>query len=166
VPALPGEPGEPELLAVTGGNDRGNDQWVVFPLRYDDLPVYRLDQAEARDVPRIAVQFGPKGDVWSVNCASPLEQTAETMRIITPDQAWKKLRANQSQVYVEGVYGPVPGKNFTAADSRITEVRIAYVSRYPQLARNEFYDLKYVFSGEARFESRKASFTALVDAVE
>jgi hypothetical protein len=160
LPALPGELGEPELLTATGGND----QWVVFPLLYHGLPVYRPDQT--RDVPRIVVQFGPKGDVWSVNCGLPLEQTAETVRIITPDQAWEKLRANQSQVYVEGVYGPVPGKSFTAASSRVIEVRLAYVPRYPQLARNEFYDLKYVFSGEAQFESRKVSFTALVDAVE
>lgn len=164
LPALPGELGKPELLTATGGNDR----WVVFPLLYSGLPVYRPGQGnEGRDVlPRIAVQFGPKGDVWSVNCGRPLEQTAQTMRIITPDQAWEKLRANQSQVYVEGIYGPVPGKSFTAANSRVSDIRLAYVPRYPQLARNEFYDLKYVFSGESWFKSRKASFTALVDAVE
>ena len=161
LPVLPGEPGEAELLAAT----RGSDQWVVFPLLYSGLPTYRLLEP-ARDVPRIAVQFGPKGDVWSINCGLPLEQTAETVRIITPDQAWAKLCANQSQVYVEGIYGPVPGKSFTAASARVSEVRLAYVPRYPQSARNEFYDLKYIFSGEARFENRKASFTALVDAGE
>jgi hypothetical protein len=68
-------------------------------------------------------------------------------------------------VLLDGHLTAIPGSRFVAGASRVTVTGLVSVPRHPEFARNEHYDLKYLFSGEARVGDRTIKFTALVDAV-
>ncbi|MBE0467505.1 MAG: hypothetical protein IBX71_09840 [Candidatus Desulforudis sp.] len=163
LPVLPGKTGEPQQLVEP------DDRWtgVIIPLLYDGLPV-------TRPYPRLGSrsylsnlwvwQMDTDREVWTVNCAHPMEFTGEEFGLIAPAEAWEKLQRNESLVYVEGFFGAIPGGRFAVPQSRVTEVDLVYLPRHPQLVRNEHYDLMYRFAGEASVGSGSVAFAAYVPA--
>ncbi|KAF1086684.1 hypothetical protein SPSYN_00403 [Sporotomaculum syntrophicum] len=88
------------------------------------------------------------------------------MTLLTPEQAWEQLLANNSRIHVEGFFGSMPGNRFAAVSSSINSVELAYIPQHPELMRNENYDLVYVFKGQARVGEKLVDFTAYVNAVK
>lgn len=161
LPNLPGTPGEPEMLEPVAKQDWRD---IVFPLMYEGIPV--ASTGSPGYISYIGVQVGLDGEVWSVHSAQPMELTGEEMPLITPEQAWERLLRNESLVYVDGFFGPLPGKRFAAMSSRVTETGLVYLPRHHQIVRNEVYDLKYMFAGEAQVGNKQIKFTAFVDALK
>jgi hypothetical protein len=162
LPTLPGELGEPVIVATGPG-----DTWegVVFPLLYDGRPVIR--PGFPHPISKVWVWQVVEVDqtvAWVVNCAQPMELTAEEIPLITPEQAWKKLLQNQSRIHIGGFFGAMPGDRFHVDESRVTGIQLVYVPRHPQLAQNEVYDLMYMFTGESRIGERQVEFVAFVNA--
>jgi len=159
IPVLPGEPGAPII------RDEGSGfSLVVFPLLYSGVAITSSDPPGFASY--IAVQLGPEGDVWSVNCFRPMQAVPEEKPLLTPEQAWDKLLVNKSQIHVEGFFGSMPGDRFVADASSVTAADLAYIPRHPEMMRNDNYDLVYVFTGQAQVGERLVNFTAYVDAVK
>ncbi|ACA58905.1 hypothetical protein [Candidatus Desulforudis audaxviator] len=159
LPALPGEPGEPQLV------ESGTGEWagVRIPLLYGGLPVVKPDDRSY--LSHLWVwQFGTDREVWTVKCSHPMEFTGEEIPLITPGEAWEKLLGNESVVYVDAFFGAIPGARFAVPQSRVTDVKLVYLPRHPQLVRNAQYDLMYQFAGEAQVGSRRIEFAAYVEA--
>lgn len=159
LPLLPGKPGEPKISS----SDPEAGIWVTFPLLYGEIPV--ISFGPPGYVSSVGVQLGPTGEIWSVKCAHPMKLAAEKKPLLSPKQAWEQLMANNSEIHVDGFFGTMPGDLYFAGHSRITEAKLVYVPRRQELIRNENYDLKYMFKGNARVGSRDIKFTALVEAV-
>ncbi|KJS73497.1 MAG: hypothetical protein JL56_10295 [Desulfotomaculum sp. BICA1-6] len=159
IPVLPGEPGTPVIR-----DDGSGFSLVVFPLLYSGVAITSSDPPGFASY--IAVQLGPEGDVWSVNCFRPMQAAPEEKPLLTPEQAWDKLLVNKSQIHVEGFFGSMPGDRFVADSSSVTAVELAYIPRHPEMMRNDNYDLVYVFTGQAQVGERLVNFTAYVDAVK
>jgi hypothetical protein len=157
LPVLPGTLGDPELI------DYGaRDVWVKMHLFYDGVRVHALNTPADSD---LAVQVDKSaGTVISVNCAKPMQLLEEERRIITPEQAWQKLLKNEGVVHLDYLGDDMPAENFLVEESRVTEVHLGYMPRYWEMARNEYYDLKYFFQGIAKVGDVEFPFTAIVDA--
>lgn len=158
IPVLPGTPGEPVVR-----DDGSGFSLVVFPLLYNGIPVTSSNPPGY--VSFLSVQLGPRGDVWSVNCAHPMQTAPGGKLLLTPEQAWEQLLDNKSLVHVDGFFGSMPGDRFVAAWSGVTTAALVYIPRHPELTRNENYDPVYMFKGSARVGERQVGFTAYVDAV-
>ena len=155
---LPGNPGPPEFR----DNGPGEDKLVTYPLLYQGLPVTSLDPPGYSSY--VSVQVGPGGDVWSVVCSRPMQRSAEEKKVLMPEKAWEQLLANNSLIHVEGFFGMMPGDMFAAHSARVSKAELVYVPRSPALMNNDYYDLKYLFSGVARVGEREVQFKAFVDA--
>lgn len=158
LPGLPGVAGDP---AVSGTAADGF-YWVSFPFSYGGLGI---DTLGAPAESRLAVQVNQSnGLVTAVNCAKPMQLQTERLRLITPEQAWSRLEHNQAVVALDGWLERLPAERFLAEQSLVTAVELVYVPRDPAFARNEFYDLKYIFRGTTWVGEREISFSAIVDA--
>jgi hypothetical protein len=159
LPDLPGALGEPEQPLA---DPQDGFYWICFPLLYQGLPVESLG---APSYSWIAIQVNAEnGQVTTVNCAKPMQLQDSQVELITPEQAWKKLLDNQAVIQLESMFEQLPAARFQVEQSLITDVQLAYVPRDPALARNEYYDLKYLFRGTAEVGERTINFIAIVDA--
>ncbi len=157
---LPGKLGQPFLI----GENSDGFRWVIYPLLYNGNPV--IGNEDSGYVSRLGVQVGADGKVWSVNCAHPMQSSGKELRLLSPEQAWKELLANQAEIHVEGFFGRLAGNRFNADESIVTEVKLVYVPEHPELPRNQNYEVKYSFKGTARVGGREIKFNAFVDAVK
>lgn len=173
LPSLPGTLGEPEVLPSIAPETPGlSDEYcsVLFGLCYDGLPAGGLDGNGSRSYLSVQVQLtdiadkGDLGAVTMVHLALPM-QLGEAMQLITPEQAWQKLLRNDAVIFLEDQLAGLPAARFQVIASSITAVQLTYVPRHRELARNEQWDLQYVFSGTAKVGDCELGFHALVNAV-
>lgn len=158
IAALPGELGDAEIVGM-------DEKYALvrFDLLYDGIVVDGLGMNSGS---YLAMQIRlSDGVVTQVNCARPM-QSGEKQPLLSSEQAWSKLLDNQAVIYLDDFGDALSGSKFVADSSRVTSVRLAYVPRFREFARNEHYDLKYIFSGTAQVGSQTVKFSALVDAVE
>lgn len=173
LPALPGRLGESEVLPATSSETPGvSDEYrtVLFSLTYDGIPVGGLGGNGSRSYLSVQVKMtdiaarGDLGAVVMVHLALPM-QLGETMQLISPQQAWQRLLANDATVFLEDQLAGLPAARFQVTESSITSVQLAYAPRHRELARNEQWDLRYIFTGTAKAGDREVRFHALVNAV-
>jgi hypothetical protein len=160
LPLMAGEVGEPEILEPP---DTEEYSYIIFPLLYSGHPVVDLEGSGYRSY--VAVQVGPAGELLSVYCSRPMQVAEKKQPLISPEEAWQQLLANRSKIHVDGFFGTMPGDQFVVESSRVNAVKLAYLPRYPELSRNEDYDLCYVFEGEGHIAGRSIQFRAFVNAV-
>ena len=161
LPSLPGQVGEGQVLP---GADNDSYTYVMFPLLYEGQPVATCNSPGY--ISNVGIQLGPDGAVWSVHLAHPMEALPEEAKLISPEEAWDKLQQNDHLIFLEEMWGLMPGDRFAAAYSRVEKVELVYWPRYYQVVRNEHYHIKYAFSGTTQIGDRQMKFTALVDAVQ
>lgn len=161
IPKLPGELGQ-SFIRYQAGDDF---KYVVYPLLYEGRFVFNTDAGPGGYISFVSVQVGPRGEIWSVHCAKPMILLPDKKLLIRPEKAWEKLLKNDSLIRVEGFFGFIPGDRFAAAYSKVTGVELVYKPRYTNIARNENYDIVYMFTGTARIGTKDVQFTAFVDAV-
>ncbi|HHV06963.1 MAG TPA: hypothetical protein GXX69_01930, partial [Firmicutes bacterium] len=159
--SLPGQVGEGQVLP---GADNDSYTYVMFPLLYEGQPVTTCNSPGY--ISNVGIQLGPDGAVWSVHLAHPMEALPEEAKLISPEEAWDKLQQNDHLIFLEEMWGLMPGDRFAAAYSRVEKVELVYWPRYYQVVRNEHYHIKYAFSGTTQIGDRQMKFTALVDAVQ
>ncbi|OPX83605.1 MAG: hypothetical protein A4E53_04553 [Pelotomaculum sp. PtaB.Bin104] len=160
IPALPGDLGQPFIRAGVGDDFK----YVIYPIIYKDKYVFSTGGSGFESC--IYVQVGPQGEIWSVQCTKPMVLLEDKQPLIRPEKAWDKLLKNNSLIYVEGFFGFIPGNRFAATYSKVTEVELIYKPRYTNMARNENYDIVYMFTGTARVGTKNVRFKAFVNAVE
>ncbi len=173
LPALPGTLGEPELLpAIVPESPGVSDEYctVLFGLFYEGIPAGGLDGNGSRSYLSVQVQVtdiarrGDLGAVTMVHLALPM-QLSEAKKLITPEQAWQRLLDNDATIYLEDQLSGLPAARFQVIESSITSVQLVYVPRHRELARNDQWDLRYIFSGTAKAGDSEVRFHALVNAV-
>lgn len=162
LPVLPGELGEFRLQDMSRSGEGFYS--LIAPFLYDGLPV---EDCETSASPRscLGVQIDKQtGDVTTVHCALPMSFRDEECLLITPEEAWGKLLKNEGVVYLQDWGNAIFAERFLVDASLITEVKLIYMPRDPNFARNEFYDLKYCFHGVAELGEQKIPFSVIVDA--
>lgn len=173
LPALPGTLGEPEVLpAIAPESPGASDEYctVMFGLLYEGIPAGGLDGNGSRSGLSVQVKLtdttgrGDLGAVTMVHLALPM-QLGEAKDLVTPEQAWQRLLDNEGTIFLEDQLSGLPAARFQVTASSITSVQLAYVPRHRELARNEQWDLRYVFSGTATAGDCEVRFHALVNAV-
>lgn len=136
---------------------------MLYPLLYDNTPV---DSIYFPFGSSLEIEIGLDGEIASVRCARIMQARENKAELLSPQEAWKKLLANQTQIQVEGFFGMLPGNHFVVDQSRVTEVRLVYLPEHPALVPTENYDVKYLFKGTARMDAGEIKFKAYVDAVK
>jgi len=172
LPTLPGELAPPIVSSwLIPENPDVSDSYchLRFDLIYDGIPTggpdgagsYLSLQVQTTDV----YGQGKLGAVTMVHLAKPM-QLGAPVSLISAEQAWQKLLSNEATVFVEGHLAGLPAARFQVVESEVEQVSLAYVPRHRELARNEHWDLQFIFTGTAKVGDRSLRFTALVDAVE
>lgn len=152
IPDLPGKIGD----SITLVRSNGGDKWVFYPMLYNGIKVispFAPDYASS-----IAVQLGSNGEVWSVQCLSPMIISNKKRNIITPEAAWNKLRKNQYSIGISGFDGLLAGERFAAISSNVDGVKLEY------FLEDKKCKLVYVFEGKTHIGQKTLGFKAFVDA--
>ncbi|MDD3653481.1 MAG: hypothetical protein PHO01_04750 [Desulfotomaculaceae bacterium] len=160
IPALPGDLGEPFVRAGAGDDFK----YVIYPVIYEGKHVFSTGGPGYES--NITVQVGPQGEIWSVQCSKPMVLLEERQPLISPERAWEKLLKNDFQILIEDFFGFIPGNRFAATYSKVTKVELIYKPRHTNMARNENYDLMYMFTGTARIGTKDVRFKAFVNAID
>ncbi len=172
LPTRPGDLASPIVTSwLTPENPEVSDSYchLQYDLVYNEIPTGGPDGS--RSYLSVQVQTtdiygqGKLGAVTMVHMAKPMQLGAE-VPLITPEQAWQRLLANDATVFVADQLTGLPAARFSVERSEVESVSLAYVPRHRELVRNENWELKFVFSGTAKVGDRSLHFTALVDAVE
>lgn len=159
LPILPGDLGQPFVRAGVGDDFK----YVIYPIIYEGKYVFSTGGPGYESC--ISVQVGPQGEIWSVQCTNPMVLLEDKQPLIRPEKAWQKLLKNDSLIGIEGFFGFIPGNRFAATYSKVTKIELVYKPRYTNMARNENYDIVYMFTGTTRVGTKDVRFKAFVNAV-
>lgn len=155
---LPGKLGDP-ILSETRTEDCS---LVVYPLLYSDIPVASIYAPAGSS---LQIEIRRDGKITTMRCVHPMQSSRNEVSLLTAQQAWEKLLANQAQVQVEGFYGMLPGDHFVVDKSIVTEARLVYLPKHPESGSDKDYQVRYLFRGTARTGEGEIKFQAFVDAV-